>query len=450
MIEIRKYKKTDNCHTGEIDGYGYALIPGSKRGVVLLDIRTKLLLDDLSIFRAEKDLPRAKLLLENGLIQSIKSQLPKPCLEKNKIRGMSTWLHIANCCNLKCPYCYIANKGKGFMSFPIANLYLDKLEQTVNHHGLDLVTIRLAGGEPTLHKTLIRFLIEQTRKRFTEKGIRVKLILLTNGTLLDPDLVKMIRDNSVRVCMSLDGLGEWHNKTRFFSNGTGSFDGVVKNLNLCLENDVRPTILTTITDKNISGILMLSSFLIDANIPFRYGLYRDNIGGFKEYDGFIEKVSGALDSCYDYYAHAIRNHGATAAHQLCEIHLDRKPHLRGCNIGYSGVTVDHNGNVFVCQARMDKKPIGNLESKKTLLEIAWSQDTFPELRSKDVFDYKDCRGCQWSLVCGGGCPVINFGAHGLATTSSPYCKFFKSMIPRLIELKALQLIWGHVKTKEVI
>ncbi|MBI5913177.1 hypothetical protein HY839_01910 [Candidatus Azambacteria bacterium] len=43
MREIEAYKKTGNCYTGEVDGYGYALVPGSKRGVVLLDMRTKLL-----------------------------------------------------------------------------------------------------------------------------------------------------------------------------------------------------------------------------------------------------------------------------------------------------------------------------------------------------------------------------------------------------------------------
>lgn len=449
MSEIEGYKKTGNCYTGEVDGYGYALVPGSKRGVVLLDTRTKLLLDNLSIFQAEKDLPRIKLLLENGLIQPKNAPLFRPSLEKSRVRGMSTWLHIANCCNLRCPYCYIS-KDKKIMSFQMASLYMDKLEQTVSHHGLDLVTIRFAGGEPTLHKKLISFLIEQTRKRFVEKGVRTKLILLTNGTLLDLNLIKMIKENSVRICMSLDGLGEWHNKTRFFGTGAGSFDVVLKNLRFCLENGVRPTILTTITEKNIPGIPMLSRFLIDTNLPFRYGLYRDNVGGFKGYEDFMKKTSDALNDCYGYYAHAIRNHGVVAAQQLCEIHLDRKPHLQGCNIGYSGVAVDHNGSVFACQARMDKKPIGNLKNKETLLQMAWSQDTFPELQLKDVLDYKGCQDCQWSFVCGGGCPVINFGAHGLATTSSPYCKLFKAMIPRLIELKALQLIWGHVKPKEVI
>jgi len=43
---------------------------------------------------------------------------------------------------------------------------------------------------------------------------------------------------------------------------------------------------------------------------------------------------------------------------------------------------------------------------------------------------------------------VNFGANGSAATSSPYCKLFKAVIPRLIEIKALQLIDAHFFLKE--
>jgi len=450
MIAIDQYEKAKNCYTGEIDGYGYAFVPGSKKGVVLLDLRTKSLLDDLSISQShnEKDIRRVQLLLENELIQLRNGSPRKLVLDRNIVKSMSTWLHIANCCNLCCPYCYIANKGKEFMSLSVANSYLDKLEQTVTEHQLKLLTIRFAGGEPTLHKNLMIYLAGQIQKRFVAKGVRTQLILLTNGTILDSELIDLIKSHSMRVCISLDGLGKWHDETRFYKNGSGSFDRVSRNLNLYLESGIKPTISTTITDRNIPGIPELSRFLIDANLSFRYSLYRDNVGDYKTYENFIQKVSDVLNDCYDYYANTIRNQKTTSKHQFCEINLDRKPHLRSCNIGFSGVTVNHVGDVFLCQAKMDKNPIGNVKDKATLLQMAWSQNTFPELCTKDVFDYDNCRQCQWSLVCAGGCPVVNFGANGSAATSSPYCKLFKAVIPRLIEIKALQLIDAHFSLKE--
>jgi len=39
-------------------------------------------------------------------------------------------------------------------------------------------------------------------------------------------------------------------------------------------------------------------------------------------------------------------------------------------VGISGVTVNHLGEVFFCQAKMDKYTIGNLNDDLTLFEMA--------------------------------------------------------------------------------
>jgi len=134
-------------------------------------------------------------------------------------------------------------------------------------------------------------------------------------------------------------------------------------------------------------------------------------------------------------------------HQLCDISLNKKPRLRSCDAGYSGATINHEGNVFICQAIMNKNPIGHVSDSHTLLQMIWEQKTLPELATKSVYDYDNCKNCQWMLVCGGGCPVTSFNTSGSVATSSPYCDIFKKMIPRLIEIKALQLIKSHLNTK---
>ena len=47
LTTMNQYEKVKNCHTGEIDGFGYALVPGNKEGLVLLDLNTKRFLDNL-------------------------------------------------------------------------------------------------------------------------------------------------------------------------------------------------------------------------------------------------------------------------------------------------------------------------------------------------------------------------------------------------------------------
>lgn len=161
---ISQYEKTKNCFTGEIGDYGYAFVPGSSEGIVLLDLKTKYFLDNLiemdDLSNAQQ---RLELLLKNNLIQK-KGEINRDFkFNRGKVKAISIWLHISNKCNLDCHYCYIVNKNSALMSISVANLCLDKLEHTVKEHGLKTITIRFAGGEPMLNRKII-YLFCQTSK----------------------------------------------------------------------------------------------------------------------------------------------------------------------------------------------------------------------------------------------------------------------------------------------
>lgn len=442
-----RYKKTKNCFTGELGNYGYAFVPGSSAGVVLLDLKTKNFLDSfIELDGANNVQQRLDLLSKNGLIQKDGETDCEFKFNENKVKAISIWLHVSNKCNLDCQYCYISGKNDALMSVPVADLCLDKLEHTVKEHGLKTITIRFAGGEPILNRKIIAYFAKQVNERFTKNGIFTNFIILTNGTIVDTSLIELILSHSMRISFSLDGMGDWHNKTRSFKSKNGSFDKVYKNLDLCLKSGIKPAILTTITPTNILGITELNRFLVDNGSPFRYSFYRDTIS--KDCDGFINDLLKILNHCYDYYVNAINSNETTSIHQLCDINLNKKPRLRSCDVGYSGVAINHEGNVFLCQALMDKNPIGHVSDNHTLLQMAWNQSTLPELRTKSVYDYKGCKNCQWMLVCAGGCPVTNFNTNGFVASSSPYCNVFKEMIPKLVEIKALQLLKSHLNTKK--
>ncbi|MFH0805268.1 MAG: radical SAM protein [Patescibacteria group bacterium] len=446
MNSLDNYMKVANCHTGEIDGYGYAFASGNRNGVMLLDLRTKRLLDDLSIFQNEKDEKRIDILIKRKLIHLKNRPIYYLPISRSVIKSIGIWLHVTNNCNLDCDYCYITNKkDKRSMTIETANLFLSKLENTVKQHNLKFIQIKFAGGEPTMNKKVIIFIADEVQKRFVDNGIFIQLRLITNGTLLDSKWIKLLKTYSIGFCISLDGVRKWNDATRPYKNGAGSFKQIHKNLKMCMEEGLQPGILTTITEENIEGIPLLSRFLIDLNLRFRYAVYRDNSGNYKKYESFIDKLMYPLDDCYDYYDKAIREQKAFFSHQLADIHLDKKPHFKSCNIGYSGLIINHVGKMFLCQAGMNKLSIGCLTDKKTLLQIMWNQKTLPDLYKKNVLEYNKCKECKWALSCGGGCSLINLSANGSTNTSSPYCKLFKKMIPRLIKLKALQIIQTSLK-----
>lgn len=448
---LEVYEKLPTCYTGKIDNFGFAFVPGGEHGVVLLDASTQRLLENLSGHDPIQDRDRINLLLKYGLIRKVGFVTERPSMRKFTVRGLSTWLHVMNNCNLGCEYCYIAYKNDlRAMPLSVADAFLNKLQDTAERHQLTFVHISFAGGEPTMNRRLVEYVSLQCRERFDQNGVKSRLRLLTNGTLLDKEWISFLQEREVQVCISLDGIQEHHDVVRPFKTGKGSFAQAMAGIDLCVDAGLSPAILTTITEKNIRGIPELNRYLIDRNLPFRYSIFRDSKGGYEGYKTFNEEVVQSLHQCYDYYAEAIRAGSAVFAHQLGEIHIDQKPHLRACNVGFSGVTVDHKGDVYFCQAGLDRSPIGSVYGEPSLLEMAHSQNTLPELNGEDIYSYEGCKDCQWALTCSGGCPIVNASANGIATSSSPYCHVFKEMIPRLLELRALQLINSYSRLRKEV
>jgi len=436
----RNYVKHPHCFIGEIDGYGYAFVPGGKSGVVILDLKSKKLLEDFSEFEAGINKARVELLRKNGLLidKYTGPDFGRP-LGESRARSLGTWLHVTNNCNLSCSYCYIC-KDSGQMSDVVANAYLNKLEATVEKYNLGSVSIRFAGGEPTLRKSLVYSLVQEIHARFDQKGVKINLTLITNGVLLNNEWIDFMKKYDMRLCISLDGVEGWHDKIRFLKNGKGTFQLVWQNIQQCQQAGLEPTILTTITEENLSGLEEFNRRLVDSNLRFRYGIYRNVDGDHRLHQDFIRRLSVVLRASYKYYEDVIRVRKTSFQHQLVDIRIDTNRHLRCCSAGHSGITVKHDGTIHLCQSRMNTVPIGTVRDDLTFIEMLETQNVLPDFRDKDVRNYIGCNECGWALTCGGGCPFVNRETYGTMTMASPYCEVFKEFIPRLVELKALSLV----------
>jgi len=452
MLTLGNLSKRQNCYMNEAMGYGYAFVPGGNAGIVILDRRSLRLLSNPLLSQSDSDLTRINLLVQKGLLIDSSADLTQPLslsIDGNGVRTLGTWLHVANACNLNCPYCYIRKCNK-LMPEVVADAYVRKLEESISRHNIREVVVRFAGGEPMLQKKLVFGLMEKITKRMQEHNVISRFALITNGTLLDESWIEFIKLNNVRVSISLDGVEKWHNKTRFFSDGSGTFKSVWKAIQLCKASGLDPTILTTMTEANVEGIPELTRLLIESNLGSRYGVYRDTStnDSYAGYPDFISKLTDALRQSYDYYADAIKNNGISFKHQLADIRIDRHRHLRCCSAGRSGISVNYDGRVYLCQSEMadEQKSIGSVyQDSNTFLEMLNKQNVMPNLKTKNVSDYKQCSSCQWSVTCGGGCPMVSYNTYGTFTTASPYCELFKRFIPRLIDLKALSLICEILK-----
>jgi len=146
-------------------------------------------------------------------------------------------LKIHSRCNLACSYCYVYEMAdqswrglpKG-MSRATAAKVVERIREHAQRHDLPSVEIILHGGEPLL--TGETWLAELVESLHAQVPTQVNIGVQTNGTLLRPSMLDMLKKLGIRVGVSLDGDAEATRRHRRYANGRNSFDDVAAGLGL--------------------------------------------------------------------------------------------------------------------------------------------------------------------------------------------------------------------------
>ncbi len=143
---------------------------------------------------------------------------------------------ITSSCPLRCDYCFEKKDECKDLDF---DEFLPYLEQG---NYLDFIVF---GGEPLLKIDDVL----KIHKKAEEKGKTVSRSMISNGALLHKH-IEMIKKEDFIVQISIDGYKEIHDKHRKFADGSGSFDIILKNIRLCIENDVKISLHSVVSRDN--------------------------------------------------------------------------------------------------------------------------------------------------------------------------------------------------------
>jgi len=182
-------------------------------------------------------------------------RLPSHLLQFSKDKKPVVVWNMTRRCNLKCVHCYAQAKDIEFeneLSTEEGKALIDDLSK------FGSPVILFSGGEPTLRKDLPG-LAAYAR----EKGMRA--VISTNGTLIDRDLAKKLKDVGLSyVGVSLDGIRETNDR---FRGMKGAFDAALKGLHNCQEEGIKVGLRFTINKQNVRDIPAIFDLLEEEKIP---------------------------------------------------------------------------------------------------------------------------------------------------------------------------------------
>ncbi len=348
---------------------------------------------------------------------------------------LCTWLHLTDNCNLGCAYCYL-HHTRSAMTHATGHAAIDAIFRSALLHGYGAVKLKFAGGEPLLCFPLILDLHQYAQSLAEKHNINLDGVVLSNGIILTSQKAKQIQAAGLRLMISLDGIGEMHDRQRHYPDGRGSFDQVVHAIDHALSIGLIPDISITISGRNAEGLPEVVAWVLERDLPFSLNFYRENDLSASQSDLHLEDeriINGML-----------------AAYKVIEDNLPRRnllaslmdraslsaPHLRTCSIGQSYMVFDTKGRIARCQMDITN-PITNCNDPDPLSTL---RNNTTSIINPSVNDKEECATCQWRYWCGGGCPLQAYRATGRYDTKSPYCAIYQKLFPQVIRIEGLRLL----------
>ncbi len=162
------------------------------------------------------------------------------------------YLYASGSCNLACRHCWITPEYIGFEPgehvAPGQHVPLEYVDKAIRQgKPLGLQAIKLTGGEPTLHprfRDLVNLIAQAD----------LRILLETNGTLIDDDLAAFLRDTPqlTFVSVSLDGADATTHDT--MRSVEGSFQRAIEGIKALVKVGFRPQVICSLHKGNIDQV----------------------------------------------------------------------------------------------------------------------------------------------------------------------------------------------------
>lgn len=168
---------------------------------------------------------------------------------------------IASRCNINCTYCYMYNLGDEtykqqpkIMAKDTVNLLLKRIKEHCIANDIEHFYISLHGGEPLLAgEELVTYIVTKAKEVLLPE-VEPFFVMQTNGMLLTDSWCKIIGELNINIGISIDGNKKAHDQYRIDHKGNGTYDRVIKGLEIASNSEYLP---------NPPGILSVVNVEVD-------------------------------------------------------------------------------------------------------------------------------------------------------------------------------------------
>lgn len=311
-------------------------------------------------------------------------------------------------CNFCCSYCFVKNNNPlGNMTEEVALKGLDFFCRLIakDPEQFDLEkTIVFYGGEPLLNWSVFEVLLNKI-KDYTESGKlpqETTLNLVTNGSLLNHEIAKKLKEHNVQVSISIDGDDSATNSSRVYANGEPVYQDIKRGFQICKEAGMDIGASCTLSEASIHDFDTTLRVLLDECGVTNLGLNLMISGEEKMNDGYNERAAKFILDAFQVF----RKRGVYEDRIMrkASSFIENKVWPFDCGAtGGNQIVIAPDGDIGVCHGFVGEKKYFPTSVYDNDFDISNDKD-FREWSMRSPLNMPECQDCPALGICGGGCP----------------------------------------------
>lgn len=333
-------------------------------------------------------------------------------------------------CNFSCSYCYQEgySNDHALPSTEIIDALFSYIRKEFSGRKKYLT---LFGGEPLLKGASYMEIITHFLNKANEAGLETAFV--TNGFHLLEYLPLLVEYRIREIQVTLDGVGELHDKRRPLKGGGSTFDQISAGIDWSLEHNI-PINLRVVMDRgNIHELPALAHYAIQKGWT-KHPRFKTQIGRNYELhycQADPEKILSRVELYQEIYALLKTNPEILEFHKpafsiskfLAENGELPKPLFDSCPGTKTEWAFDYTGRIYSCTATVGKvsTALGTFHPA-----ISTNRELIDSWEERDVTTIQLCRSCNLRLACGGGCAAVAFNKSG--NLHDPDCRPVKELL----------------------